>query len=516
MKKLLLSLSLFVGLSANAQLPTGSYATDFTVTAMQTWLNTSGMNNNGVYKLSDYLDNGYTVILDVSATWCGPCWNYHKTHVLDQLYREHGPAGQPGVNANTTDKVMVFWIDADANTSDATVLDGNGAIGNWLNTDATPGVMPANGTTGNVMFPMANPAATIANQISDAYEIAYFPTVYKICPNRRVEEVGQVNYANLVASIGGCALFPVSSDVDVALTSILSDDLTCSSEPYTPIAKVFNASSAPVSNVTVNFKQGGVTLSTIVHAGPIPAFSGVEITGPVINNVVPGVLTAEAIVAGDVNSANNTSTITIKAPVENTTKKAVVKITTDNYGAETGWYFRNLATATNLHLANFGTYSNGATRVMPPVELTLEQNTCYEFYIADRGGDGICCNYGQGSFSIEDGNGRVIVPFERFGVSFAVRISTTANAEIESITKESLAVFPNPATDFINVMFDAAGQDFSLELVDLQGRVMYSGNVLATDGQQKTSIPTAGMAAGTYIVKLSNANGLVTKKVAIQ
>ena len=74
MKKLLLSASLLISaLGAQAQLAPGSIAPDFTVSAYQPWLSTAGMNNNGTYNLYDYLDAGYTVILDVSATWCGPC-----------------------------------------------------------------------------------------------------------------------------------------------------------------------------------------------------------------------------------------------------------------------------------------------------------------------------------------------------------------------------------------------------------------------------------------------------------
>ena len=43
---------------ATAQLPDGSIAPDFTTTDV----------NGNVHRLYDYLDDGYTVILDISAT----------------------------------------------------------------------------------------------------------------------------------------------------------------------------------------------------------------------------------------------------------------------------------------------------------------------------------------------------------------------------------------------------------------------------------------------------------------
>ena len=133
MKKLLLSVAVFGSIfSSKAQLPDGSIAPDFTVTAYQSWLSAAGMNSNGTYKLYDYLDAGYTVILDVSATWCGPCWSHHLTGALDDLYINHGPAGQLGVSPTTTNDVMVIWLDGDGTTADATMLDGSGSIGNWI------------------------------------------------------------------------------------------------------------------------------------------------------------------------------------------------------------------------------------------------------------------------------------------------------------------------------------------------------------------------------------------------
>lgn len=75
----------------------------------------------------------------------------------------------------------------------------------------------------------------------------------------------------------------------------------------------------------------------------------------------------------------------------------VVRVLTDNYPSEISWSIKN--DCNGLIVATSPSYSsNGAEYVSDPIVLPSAQ---YTFEILDSAGDGICCGYGQGSYSVE-------------------------------------------------------------------------------------------------------------------
>ncbi len=166
MKRILSFFSIFI-LTGNmlfAQLQNGSTAPDWTLNDI----------NNVPRNLYSYLNNNKIVFLDFAATWCGPCWNYHQTGALETLYDQHGPPG--------TDNVMVFMIEADNATNLACLYDqpgctGAGTWGNWVT--GTP-------------YPIIDNAS-----LNSSYNINYFPTLYAVCPNKKIYELSPMGANDL-------------------------------------------------------------------------------------------------------------------------------------------------------------------------------------------------------------------------------------------------------------------------------------------------------------------------------
>jgi len=91
--------------------------------------------------------------------------------------------------------------------------------------------------------------------------------------------------------------------------------------------------------------------------------------------------------------------------------------------------------------------------------------------------------------------------------------STTAISErgMESLT---FNVFPNPGNDILAIQADGLQQNNLLvELFDLQGRLLISSNLF--QGSTITYLDTRGLYTGEYVLRLSNAHTVVSKKVII-
>ena len=82
------------------------------------------------------------------------------------------------------------------------------------------------------------------------------------------------------------------------------------------------------------------------------------------------------------------------------------------------------------------------------------------------------------------------------------------SASLEDLTAQNVEVYPNPATDVVNISFENTSDTY-ISIMDLQGRVLGTQVASGANGTQVVSFSTEGFAKGTYVVSIK-ANGLTT------
>ncbi len=82
----------------------------------------------------------------------------------------------------------------------------------------------------------------------------------------------------------------------------------------------------------------------------------------------------------------------------------IVEITLDDYGSETTW---EIVDENGRRKASGGPYADGISGTVKTKTVQLADG-CYTLYVDDAYGDGICCDYGDGSFRLIDAQGAVV------------------------------------------------------------------------------------------------------------
>lgn len=136
----------------------------------------------------------------------------------------------------------------------------------------------------------------------------------------------------------------------------------------------------------------------------------------------------------------------------------------DDFAMETSWRIKD-GNGSVVHEG--GPYKKGS-KGAEIIESFCLRNDCYDFEIIDTYGDGICCQYGNGSFSLKNENGNVLVNGGQFGFSDVQSFCVDGGSDASNCT----------TIDFANENVVPYGglQDRGVFNVEDNGQTLYIAN----------------------------------------
>ena len=195
------------------------------------------------------------------------------------------------------------------------------------------------------------------------------------------------------------------------------------------------------------------------------------------------------------------------------TNDITVSIKFDNWPGDISWTIKNSSSQT---VASGGNYSSGLSGQTVNVTNALADGS-YVFEIKDSYSDGLCCNYGDGFYSVTNSTtGSVITlnnggAFSTLTASFTISCgrfapSTTTIEEVVAEEKEAwnVTLYPNPVQGQLHLKLD---NPRALDYI-ITNQV---GQVLATGRVQNQQIEVANLPKGMYLLTLNDGEERITK-----
>lgn len=95
---------------------------------------------------------------------------------------------------------------------------------------------------------------------------------------------------------------------------------------------------------------------------------------------------------------------------------------------------------------------------------------------------------------------------------------TEGNINLEKMAAiDGITLYPNPTNDLLNLSFFVEKEsNINLEIIDLMGKVVYSGLINGFEGFNKTEISTADMSNGIYLLKITQEQSSAVQKFVVK
>ncbi|WP_299765507.1 T9SS type A sorting domain-containing protein [uncultured Dokdonia sp.] len=297
--------------------------------------------------------------------------------------------------------------------------------------------------------------------------------------------------------------FPVLETFEFDGTvSVAIPELECGNTTTAPIITLNNQGSQDITSATLTWNLDGGNEETIEFTGTLGQFESEDITLDPIDfstgmhevNVTLVSINGDA----DQNADNNSATGEINVEAELITTQVHLELTTDDYAEETSWEFRNID---GTIIASFGPYQQTTDdNTTFTYDFDVDPNECYEFEIFDAFGDGICCQFGNGSYELTIDDETVIFSGGEFGDSEITQAAIGEPLSVGDVFSDNFSLYPNPVANVLNITMSTITPEVNYAIVNIVGQQIQKGT-LSTG---TTELSTEKLTPGIYFITIED------------
>ncbi|NQX90944.1 MAG: T9SS type A sorting domain-containing protein [Flavobacteriales bacterium] len=296
----------------------------------------------------------------------------------------------------------------------------------------------------------------------------------------------------------------VSYALDAAASGINGISETVCGSTIVPSFNLFNPGENNLTSATIQYELNGGGIQTIDWTGNLSQFQSATVNLPELN-IQEGNNTLVVSVVNpnngtDENDGNNSTEFDFQG-ITGPTSDVEVEITLDDYGSETTWEIVQNGDV----LFSGGPYADDQNGTIESLSTCLADG-CYEFIIYDSFGDGICCDWGEGGFEINEGNTELASGGE-FGddqtVTFCVGI-----VNVEEQLATSFSMYPNPADEELTLQLDENSDVTKVQIINSVGQTIVEKNGI---DQNTVTMDLTNVPSGWYIVRVVGENTMMTQ-----
>lgn len=449
---------------------TAQTAKDFTLTDIE------GEEHN----LYSVLAKNKAVVIDFSTTWCPPCWSFHESGVLKNLYKEMGPEG--------SDKVEIYFMECDLSTG-LDCLKGEATCSNTMGDWVT-----------GVKFPIFNlPNSTVPGN----FGVTGYPTVAivsavggEIIFNDQPTSLGEMK--DLINAKGF-----LSEELDLKIVEFLPAPSVC--EDVSASITVQNISVKSVTNPEVGLYINGDLKSTYTHEGDVgpgekfvAEFSNIPVTEE--NNLLE-----LKVLVDDADASNSVVSKEVQKKDTDTEVQVVIK-----KGSAKGLLKYKVYDTAGTEIFDSGFLNPSKTHKKT---FNFEALGCANIQFLDELGSGI---EGNDGLTLTNGAGEEVYKGSIKGkeVNFSLNVTMfVANEEVEFV--DAIQVTPNPFTSSFEVQLESkSSMSVGAKLVNHSGKVVKTFNVGTIGvGKQSIKLDASDVPSGVYFLLLESNNEVSTHKV---